>query len=348
MNYYFAVYECDENGDELDHLKNFKSEEKAIAYCDKLDFNSHVVIMPPPGFDEGNSEDMEEWDSDYEPYEVIYDNFEKVRNNSKKRRGNTPYTNYMRDIFPNEEEWEKWRSDCVNFFNKWQDTCIKNGVRIYDLIDYLVNAIIEILNINKQDRRGLWDVEKCCYYLMFGPDINSAAYKELVNAVSTNDVDDVIKKYGKTAEDYNGLLSIKNSVIKSSINNGNMNSYYAIIPRDAEKDGSVIYFNDGDAWMVLQKRDEDGNILAEKEIELNDVLQDSSFDHLDNIGFEYDDNGNPVPFEQLSKENQDYWFNLALQYKQEWGEDSDPEVREMSELDPSDVAVSLYEEGNNI
>ena len=331
MNYYFAVYECDENGNELDHLKNFKGKEKAIAYCDKLDFNSHVVIMPPSGFDEGNSEDMEEWDSDYEPYEVIYDNFEKVRNNSKKRRGNTPYTNYMHDIFPNEdneEEWEKWRRDYVNFFNKWQDTCIENHVRVYDLIDYLVNAIYEILNINKQDRRGLWDIDACCFYLMFGPDINSAAYKKLLNAHSTNDIDNVIKKYGKTAEDYNGLLSIKNSVIKSSIN---------FSKNDFEEFRDDLY----DAILnVFRKHD------TATEEDMDRVIRWMK----DHDFFGYDDSSEevfPEHYNELQKELKDKMFDIALQYQSEWSEDSDPEVRSWAEDDTEAIAEMLYEDADN-
>ena len=47
-------------------------------------------------------------------------------------------------------------------------------------------------------------------------------------------------------------------------------------------------------------------------------------------------------YDTLPKEVQDEWFNKALQYKAEWAEDSDPEVRAMAEQDAADIARKLY------
>lgn len=89
IDYYFAVYSCNENGDELDHLKNFDKNEKdkAIEFCDKQKC-AHVVIMPPSDFDEGNSDDLSDWmyNVPYDPFEVIYEN-KKTKSYIRKSNG---------------------------------------------------------------------------------------------------------------------------------------------------------------------------------------------------------------------------------------------------------------------
>lgn len=49
-------------------------------------------------------------------------------------------------------------------------------------------------------------------------------------------------------------------------------------------------------------------------------------------------------YDDLSDEEKDRYFNMALQYKNEWAEDSDEEVREMAERDAEDIARMLWED----
>lgn len=53
-----------------------------------------------------------------------------------------------------------------------------------------------------------------------------------------------------------------------------------------------------------------------------------------------------LSYDALPKEVQDVWFNKALKYKDEWAEDSDPEVRAMAEQDAVDIARKLYADAN--
>ena len=88
-NHYFALYKCDKNGDEIEHLSNFYDKRVAIQNCDNYKY-AHVVIMPDgDNFDEGNSDDMREWNNsvpEYEPYEVIYES-KGLKNNVPLRVG---------------------------------------------------------------------------------------------------------------------------------------------------------------------------------------------------------------------------------------------------------------------
>lgn len=56
----YRLYDCDEDGEELDCIKVFDDEDEAIRYCSDYAVNAHVVALYP----------------DYST-EVIYSNFDE-------------------------------------------------------------------------------------------------------------------------------------------------------------------------------------------------------------------------------------------------------------------------------
>lgn len=105
MDYYFAVYECDEDGDELERLDNFDTKEEAIDFCNKQKC-AHVVIMPPLKW----MNDLSEWRHSgipYDPFEVVYEHYsDKQKNNSIKSAfpGENPRDEYLKMMGRNMRE----------------------------------------------------------------------------------------------------------------------------------------------------------------------------------------------------------------------------------------------------
>ena len=70
----YAVYELNEDGNELEELEHFDTEKKAIAWAKKQPFPTHVVFFPEE--DPDNDPDYAEYieyNYDYEPYEVVWE-----------------------------------------------------------------------------------------------------------------------------------------------------------------------------------------------------------------------------------------------------------------------------------
>ena len=117
-----------------------------------------------------------------------------------------------------------------------------------------------------------------------------------------------------------------------------MKHYYfcALVNDDAYLEDGCLYF-EGEPNLVLQKRDDDGNILAEKEITKSDLDTNDSTTILKL----------PNTYNELSKELKDKMFDVALQYQSEWAEDSDEDIRLMAEDDSEAVAEMLYDNADN-
>ena len=72
---YFSVYELDEEGDEVEELKIFKSKDKAISFARKQSVPTHVVLVPNFDPDDYGKEMVQEITRvyGYEPYEVVWE-----------------------------------------------------------------------------------------------------------------------------------------------------------------------------------------------------------------------------------------------------------------------------------
>lgn len=78
--WHYSVYECTEDGDEIDWLRNFEVLQDAVDYAEDYsaenDTFAHVVFMPDTDPDDG--EEVEEYYREfapYEPYESVWDNY---------------------------------------------------------------------------------------------------------------------------------------------------------------------------------------------------------------------------------------------------------------------------------
>lgn len=69
-NFWFVVYELDEDGEELDPLNSFKTEEEATKFADSQAVPAHVVLTAEDEWEESEVEEI----TGYEPYTVIYKN----------------------------------------------------------------------------------------------------------------------------------------------------------------------------------------------------------------------------------------------------------------------------------
>ncbi len=81
-NYYFKVYELDEDGEELDPIESFDDLEEAIKfatdYTSKEGTFAHIVMVLE--IDPDDDPDLAEWyeyNVPYEPYEEVWTNFDE-------------------------------------------------------------------------------------------------------------------------------------------------------------------------------------------------------------------------------------------------------------------------------
>ena len=68
--YWFSIYELDENGNEIDQLDSYPTEEEAKEFADSLDVPAHVVLIVEEEWDEAEVEEI----TGYYPYQAIYYN----------------------------------------------------------------------------------------------------------------------------------------------------------------------------------------------------------------------------------------------------------------------------------
>lgn len=110
-----------------------------------------------------------------------------------------------------------------------------------------------------------------------------------------------------------------------------LKSIQNILVEKAYETGHISHRADGD-W---QKQD-DGSWLPVKGNEASAPAKETPTTQTADQKLSQD-------WDSLSKEDQDKWFDKALQYQREWAEDSDEEVRQMAEdTDVSDIARMLF------
>lgn len=85
VQFYYGVYELDNDGDELDHISDFNTEEEAIKFAKKQSFPTHVVFIPSidPDDDPEIAEYMQS-NAPYEAYETIWSSLEEDLEEAKE------------------------------------------------------------------------------------------------------------------------------------------------------------------------------------------------------------------------------------------------------------------------